>query len=153
MRRNDKAITDPGLLDEILNKAIICRLALCDDGVPYIVPLNFGYSDGYLHFHSATEGRKLEILKKSPRICFEIETDTEPDPGGTPCAWSMRYRTIIGYGVAEFVDDPGEKLASLNQIVKKFLGKDGFRFTVESMAKIVVFRVKITEMTGKQSRI
>ena len=50
---------------------------MTDGGVPYIVPLNYGYeyADGELtfYFHSAKEGRKLEILKKNPTVCLELD--------------------------------------------------------------------------------
>ena len=57
MRRQDREITEFGKLMEIINRCDVCRLALNDDGYPYILPLNFGTEvhDGKLtlYFHSA----------------------------------------------------------------------------------------------------
>ena len=33
---------------------------MCRNDVPYVVPLNFGYSQGRFHFHGAHEGLKLD---------------------------------------------------------------------------------------------
>jgi len=57
MRRREKQITDTKQMEQILAQAQVCRLAMVDKGHPYVVPLNFGYRDGALYFHSALEGR------------------------------------------------------------------------------------------------
>lgn len=75
MRRKDREITDICAILDLVSECKVCRLAMTDGGVPYIVPLNYGYeyADGALtfYFHSAKEGRKLEILKKNPTVCLE----------------------------------------------------------------------------------
>ena len=53
MRRSDKQIKDGKIIEKILEEAMVCRLALCDDGRPYIIPLNFGFKNNHLYFHSA----------------------------------------------------------------------------------------------------
>ena len=58
MRRKDKEIKDQALLESILVKAAICRLAMSENNVPHVVPLNFVYADDHLYFHSAREGQK-----------------------------------------------------------------------------------------------
>jgi len=55
MRRKDREVTD---LSEIMKNCDVCRLALNDDGFPYILPLNFGMAVNgekiTLYFHSAS---------------------------------------------------------------------------------------------------
>jgi len=63
MRRTDKEILDQELLEKILKEELVCRIALNDQGNPYLVPMIFGYQDHYLFLHSAKEGRKIDILK------------------------------------------------------------------------------------------
>ena len=68
MRRNDREITDLNEIISIINDCKVIHLAMVDDGEPYLLPLNFGYSceSGAFSFfcHSAREGRKLDILRK-----------------------------------------------------------------------------------------
>ena len=69
MRRNDREITDSREILSIVNECKVIRLAMLDEqGLPYIIPLNFGYrfADGVFTFycHSAREGRKLELLRR-----------------------------------------------------------------------------------------
>jgi hypothetical protein len=77
MRRKDKEISDIALIEDIITKARVCRLALYDNARPYIVPLCFGYKDNILYFHSAPEGKKLSLLRNNNRVCFEFDTDHE----------------------------------------------------------------------------
>ena len=72
MRRKDKEITNFSELEEILNKAKICHLAFLDDHAPYIVPVHYGYKKNHLYIHAATEGKKIDLLRKNPNICFEV---------------------------------------------------------------------------------
>ncbi|MBK8479466.1 MAG: pyridoxamine 5'-phosphate oxidase family protein [Opitutaceae bacterium] len=72
-----KAITDPTILAEIFASAEVCRIAMVDHGEPYLVPMNFRVLDNALYFHSSATGRKIEILKKSNRVCFEIESQAK----------------------------------------------------------------------------
>ena len=53
MRRSDKEMKDRAWMESILRKALVCRIALCADQEPYLVPMNFGYRDGCLYLHSA----------------------------------------------------------------------------------------------------
>ena len=53
MRRKDREITDICAILELVSECKVCRLAMTDGGVPYIVPLNYGYeyADGALTFY------------------------------------------------------------------------------------------------------
>ena len=68
MRRSDREIKDFDEIIKVINKCDVCRLAINDGDYPYIVPMNFGLNieDGkvVLYFHCASEGKKLELLKK-----------------------------------------------------------------------------------------
>ena len=63
MRRNDREIKDRKDIDEIIRRCRVCRLALCDNGQPYVVPLNFGYDGRFLYFHTAPREEKLILSK------------------------------------------------------------------------------------------
>ncbi|MDK2383606.1 MAG: pyridoxamine 5'-phosphate oxidase family protein, partial [Candidatus Korarchaeota archaeon] len=84
MRRKDKEIRDLEEIEEILRRAFVCRIALCEDDRPYCVPMIYCYKEGAIYLHSAKEGKKLEVLKKNNRICFEVEMDVGLVTEGRP---------------------------------------------------------------------
>ena len=71
MRRKEREITAIDEIEEIIGRCDVCRIALTDDNIPYIVTMNFGYSGGVqkkLFFHSAGEGRKIDIIRKNNHV-------------------------------------------------------------------------------------
>lgn len=150
MRRKDKEISDKSEVESIIRKSLVCRLGIADNGTPYIVPLCFGYKDNCLYFHSAREGRKIEILKRNNEVCFEFDENLEVQSGKAACDWGMHYRSVIGHGRASFVDDNAEKRVALDTIMAQYA--DGtFEYTEKALVKALVIKVEIESMTGKKS--
>lgn len=150
MRRTDKQISDRDEIDGIMRRSKVCRLALVDGGGPYLVPLCFGYDGSALYFHSAAAGKKIDLLKKNRNVCFEFDADAQVVPADASCGWTMRYRSVIGSGIAVFVEDPGEKRTALAAIMRQYGGKES-DYSDETLRKTAVIKVEIREITGKKS--
>ena len=150
MRRKEKEIIDKSEIESIIRKSMVCRLGLADNGKPYVIPLCFGYDKGALFFHSAKEGRKIEILKKNNQVCFEFDIAPEVKAGKTACAWGMKYRSVIGFGRALFVEDPEKRRKALDSIMRQYADGD-FEYSEKSFEKALVIKVEIESMTGKKS--
>ncbi|MGD8962612.1 MAG: pyridoxamine 5'-phosphate oxidase family protein [Desulfobacterales bacterium] len=150
MRRKEKEITDKSEIESVIRKSQICRLGLSENGLPYIVPLCFGYQDDSLYFHSATEGRKIDILRRNNQVCFEFDGDTRITTGKTACAWGMQYRSVIGYGTASFIEDPEKKRRALDIIMGQYA--DGaFEYSGKALDKTLIIKIDISSITGKKS--
>ena len=93
-----------------------CRLALNDDGYPYILPLNFGIKivDGkvILYFHSALEGYKVDIIKKDNRASFEMDCKHQLQYFKEKGYCTMAYESVIGSGRIRILEE-----------VEKIIGK------------------------------
>jgi nitroimidazol reductase NimA-like FMN-containing flavoprotein (pyridoxamine 5'-phosphate oxidase superfamily) len=150
MRRKDKEITDKNIIGEILTKSKICRIALTDGEIPYIVPLNFGFSDNCLYFHSASSGRKIGLLKKGGRVCFEMEQGSEIIRREVACDWTARYRSVIGYGTIEILTGREDKIHGLDIIMKHY-GKTNNQYIESNVDRIVILKLTIDEISAKQS--
>ena len=148
MRRNDREITDKSAIEDIIRRSLVCRLGMCDDGQPYVVPLCFGYLDGALYFHSALEGRKLDALRANPRVCVEFDIDQRIAPAATLVQNTMHYRSVIGFGMATFVEDPDEKRRGLLAIVEQYTEMTE-TLPDEALPRVAVIKVTLEELTGK----
>jgi nitroimidazol reductase NimA-like FMN-containing flavoprotein (pyridoxamine 5'-phosphate oxidase superfamily) len=151
MRRQEKEITDRSQLEAIIAASQVCRLAMSDGGQPYIVPLCFGYRENRLYFHSAAEGRKIDILRRNPQVCFEFDLDARTVPSDSACGWTMHYHSVIGFGTAEILDGPEDKRLALEIIMKHYAGDGPHHFAGKAFDKTLVIQVTIAQMTGKQS--
>lgn len=152
MRRREKAITDPAAVEAILQAASVCHLGLVDGDEPYVVPVSFGFRDHALYFHSALEGRKMEILRRHPRVCFQVETDCRVVPAAEPCDWGARFRSVIGYGRAELLEDPAAKRFGLAVVMAHYAGPgQTFIFPDRMLQRTAVVRIAVEELSGKHS--
>lgn len=154
MRRHDRMIKDRETLLSILDNADVCRVAMHDTPFPYIVPLNYGYTwDDKLvfYFHCAPEGRKLACIRRNNHVCFEIDTGHELVQHDHACDWGMRYKSIIGNGLIEIIDNHEEKIRGLDLLMRhyKFKGEQS-KYDEHVFKHTVVLRMSVTEFTGKQ---
>lgn len=150
VRRREKEIEDPAELGRILARARVCRVAMCDGDRPYLVPLSFALDGGDLVLHSARAGRKLEVLRRNPAVCFEVEEGVEVAPGASACTTGMRFRTVIGEGTAEVVEDRAERARLLALFGPRY-GAPAGPLPEAELERTVVIRVRVRALTGKRS--
>ncbi len=150
MRRKDREIKDKTEIERIIKKALVCRVALSDGNSPYVFPVCFGFKDGCLYFHSAQEGKKIEILKKNNKVCFEMDIDTELVEGEKGCEWGIRYSSIIGFGTASFVEDAEEMKKALSILLEHY-SDEKYEFSEHSLNQVAVIKIHIESLTGKSS--
>lgn len=151
MRRKDKEITNSSDLEVILQKAKVCRLGLFDGNLPYIVPVHYGYDTGEIFIHTAKEGKKIDLIKKNPKVCFEVELDHKVINTGIPCKWSTSYKSIIGYGTASFLTDIEEKKKALEILINHYSPDTVYNFSKKMVDSVSIIKITIDRMAGKQS--
>jgi len=155
MRRSDREITDRREIDDLLFRAMVCRVAFAVDGEPYIVPLSHGYDPaaGALFFHTAQEGKKNDCIEANPRVCFEVEGHVEVKEGDErACSWGVRYESVIGFGTIVEITDPAEKARACLLLTEQQAGRS-MNWTVDEKAVSAtrVWRLDIESLTGKRS--
>jgi len=154
MRRKDREIKDREELEKILLLCKTCHVAMVDGSLPYVVPLSFGYrfvNDNVLElfFHSAYEGRKIEILKKNNMVCFEMSNEGEPLFADAPCNSGYYFSSIIGNGRVAFIENAEEKCEALSFMFRHQSGKDAV-FTAEQAETVCVYKIVSADFTGKK---
>jgi len=155
MRRKDREITAIDDKIAVLAQCKVCRLGLSENNYPYIIPLNYGYvyedSKLTLFFHSAKEGKKIEIIQKNNNACFEIDCDEKLIEGEKACNYSYEFKSIIGFGKIEFLKTTDEKIKALNLLMKHQTGKEiEYKFTENELDKVCIYKMLVEEFTGKQ---
>ena len=148
MRKKEREIKDRKAIDGIIRRCRVCHLAMCDDGQPYVIPLNFGYDGRFLYFHAALEGRKIDIIKRNNRVGFEFDILHDIVTAQHACDWGAKYESVIGSGTAEIVDDLDAKKEALEWIMRQY-GSGVNDFSYEIIKKTLILRVLILEISGK----
>lgn len=150
MRRKDQEIRDKAIIESIMRKEMVCRIALSDNNMPYIVPMNFGYKNNSLYLHSAKEGKKIEIIKNNNNVCFEIDTDHELIKSEKACSWGMKYRSVIGFGKAHLIDNSEEKRRALDIIMEHYSSKSSYDYLEKEIDNVAIIKIEIESIIGKE---
>lgn len=153
MRRQDCIVTDLTEIKSILDGCKTCHVAMVDNGAPYVVPLSYGYcieeNTLTLYFHSAKEGRKIDILQKNNSVCFAISSEGEPAFSEIPCNSGYYFSSIIGDGKVFFIDNDDEKCAALAFIFEHQTGQK-VNFSAEQADPVLIFKVVSKCFVGKK---
>lgn len=152
MRKKDREIRDPEEILDILARASVCRIGLCDGDLPYVVPVCFGHRDGGIYIHSSSEGKKIDIIRQNNNVCFEVEVDVELVTAESACRYTMKFKSVIGFGKAHIVEDPDEKKKGLDIIMEHYSGSADHEYTEKGFDLATIIRIDIQRMTGKRSK-
>ena len=152
MTRREFEVTDQAVIRNILDDSKVLHLGLVDDGVPYVVPMNYGYKMDSgrltLYLHSAVKGYKLDVIAKNPTCCFEMEWNVKPFAGKIACQNGITYYSLMGRGKAVLVEDVKEKEEAMTLLMKTQTGKD-FTFNERLVSIVSVIRIEVSEYTAK----
>lgn len=151
MRRSEKEIQRKDI-DAVIRKALVCRLAMAKDNIPYIIPLSFGYDGENIYIHTAKEGKKVDIFLENPDVCFEFENEVELIRSErSACQWSFSFQSIIGHGKIREIVTLLEKKKALGEIMNQYSSKK-WNFIDSAVQSVRVWRIEIISLTGKQSK-
>lgn len=145
--------TEKSEIKKIIDKCDVCYLAMSDEeNKPYVLPFNFGYKNGTIYFHSAPEGKKIEILRKNPQVSVAFSTDHKLFHRNeeVACSYGMQFRSVVAFGKIVFIDDFDEKEEVLNIIMRKYTGKD-FDYNAPAVKNVAIYKMEITQIEGRLS--
>ena len=118
------------------------RLALSCNDIPYIVPMSYVFSDGRIYLHSRGQGKKVELVSKNPRVCFEVD-HLDKD----------RWSSVLASGAARLSSDAEAKRRMFDAFTgKEMKGHGGKQFSREALEKMdmTIWEIEIGELTGRE---
>ncbi len=155
MTRREREVTDLNEIARILDTAKVVHLGLVDNGEPYVVPMNYGYTlqNGVLtlYLHGAMRGRKIDVMRRNSSVFFSLECDVQPFEDDVACRYGMAYSSIMGKGTAVIVEDVEEKKSALSCLMKTQTDKD-FEFSDKMVSVVQVIRIDVADFTAKQRK-
>ena len=144
-------ITDKKEIEDIIGQCDVCFVGITEsDGTPYVIPMNFGYSDGEIILHSAPEGKHIKLLELSNRVCVTFCAERKlvfqhPD---VACSYSMQSKSVLCKGSVSFIEELEEKESALNITMKNYTDRP-FKYSKPALLNVKVWRVRVDEMTAK----
>ena len=151
MRRNKQALSEVECR-EILGRCTSGTLAvLGDEGYPYAVPLSYVFHNGHIYFHCARSGHKLDAVRACDKVSFCVIDRDEVIPE----KFTTKYRSVIVFGRAREVTDPGEIEGIMRALAGKYSpdeSEDAFQHEMRSSGALCVLALDIEHLSGKQGK-
>lgn len=150
MRRHRQQLSQEESIS-ILERATSGTLALLgDDDYPYAVPISFVYHEGFLYFHSAVEGHKIDAILRHDKASFCV-IDQDNVQGEK---YTTYFRSVIAFGHVSIIEDADEKLATARLLGNRYNPHQDEALQKEidkGLHRMVMIRMKIEHLTGKEA--
>lgn len=140
-------------IKEVISQNIIGRLGCHADGKTYVVPVSYAYDGDSLYVRSF-EGMKIEMMRKNPNVCFQLDKMED----------MADWESVIIWGTFEELKDVKEREKGLKILLSRILPNIAsemvkltpeWPFPTTDLRNIegIVFRIHIKEMTGRCEKL
>ena len=136
-------------IEHLLYSSIIGRIGCHADNITYVVPVTYAYDGKHIYGHT-DEGMKIEMMRKNPLVCFEVDIIENMN----------NWRSVIAWGKFEELKSPEEHEEGMRKLMDVVMPlmtgeatighpkKDTHPKSIEAMQG-VVYRIELTEKTGR----
>jgi nitroimidazol reductase NimA-like FMN-containing flavoprotein (pyridoxamine 5'-phosphate oxidase superfamily) len=135
-------------IEQLLKQQLIGRIGCHADGLTYVVPVSYAYDGDYIYSRTF-EGMKINMMRRNPDVCFEVE-DTKS---------LSKWRSVVAWGSFEELQEglerkeavrvlKGRKLPAMSSETMK-LGSIWPFSSVDENIDGVIFRIRLKEKTGR----
>ncbi|MBS1791759.1 MAG: pyridoxamine 5'-phosphate oxidase family protein [Acidobacteria bacterium] len=121
----------------LLRKGRVGRLGCCSEGKPYVVPINYLFDGKFVYMHSLS-GYKIDALRANPQAC--LQTDIVED--------DYHWRSVLAFGICEEVTNETLRKRVLDEFLKRLPHQTPVETHLSDPAKVIVFRLRVSEITG-----
>ncbi|MHB1928537.1 MAG: pyridoxamine 5'-phosphate oxidase family protein [Acidimicrobiales bacterium] len=151
-RHQDRASYERTVVNAILDEGMICHVAACVDGVPWMIPTAYGREGDTLYLHGASGNHLLKVAGEGGDVVVTVSLLDGMVLARSTFNHSFNYRSVVVFGRAEEVSDPAEKAHALEVIVDHLLpgrSKEARSPTNSELRQTRVVRLPITEASAK----
>ena len=136
-------------IEEVLRHQQVGHIGCHADGITYVVPISYAYDGTYVYGH-AREGMKIDLMRKNPAVCFQVDDMKN----------MANWKSVIAWGDYEELHEKAERDKGLQILVDRVLpilssetthlfphwpfpGNDF------DTIKGIVFRIRLNKKTGR----
>lgn len=139
-------------IETVLHREVVGRIGCHANNTTYIVPMTYAYDGQFVYGHTR-EGMKIDMMRKNPKVCFEVDVMEN----------MSNWRSVIAWGTFEELKTPEEREKGMQQVIDHVMPLLTGEMTVshamidthgkyvEAM-KGVLYRIKLTKKTGRYEK-
>ncbi len=137
-------------IENLLKQEVVGRIACHAGGTTYIVPVNYVYDGTYIYGHSSI-GKKIEMMRKNPEVCFEVDNIKSV----------FRWQSVFAWGRFEEITDVNENEQAMQRLIHRIMPlsdnpadhpSHGFTESdsdIGTKVELIVYRIKVSKKTGR----
>jgi len=137
-------------IEALLEDQVIGRIGCHSAETMYVVPVNYVYDGTNIYCHSA-QGMKIDMMRKNPQVCFEVDKIKDV----------TNWESVIAWGKFEEITDMDEKQKVLQKLVDRvtpYIMDDsvtrehGFvdeESDVGTTVELIMYKIIVTKKTGR----
>jgi nitroimidazol reductase NimA-like FMN-containing flavoprotein (pyridoxamine 5'-phosphate oxidase superfamily) len=145
-------ILNSNQIEHVLQSLIVGRIGCHADNKTYIVPVTYAYDGKYIYGHTK-EGLKINMMRKNPMVCFEVDVLEN----------MSNWRSVIALGKFEELKTPEHRKEGMKILMDSVMPlmtgettisnslRDSHQNTIEAM-KGIVYRIELIEKTGRYEK-
>ena len=139
-------------IETVLHREVVGRIGCHANNTTYIVPMTYAYDGQFVYGHTR-EGMKIDMMRKNPKVCFEVDVMEN----------MSNWRSVIAWGSFEELKTPEEREKGMQQLIDRVMPlltgettvsqamTDGHGKYIDAMTG-VVYRIKLTKKTGRYEK-
>ena len=137
-------------IEDVLKENVLGRIGCSDGEKIYVVPINYAYDGKSIIAHSSL-GMKIEMMRKTPKVCFEVDDMKSFTNWKSVIAWG-EYHELENdrdryFALKFFVDRLMFMNISSTAVISEMEDKKTHPSTVT--IKPVVYRIILAEKSGR----
>lgn len=137
-------------IDSLLKEQVIGRIGCHADDCTYVIPVNYVYDGNFIYCHSSM-GQKIEMMRKNPSVCFEVDEIQS----------TFRWKSVIVWGRFEEITDIDAKQQAMQRLIHRIMpfsdkptdhpahGITDNESNIGVSVELILYRIKIERMTGR----
>lgn len=140
-------------IEKVISENFIGRLGCHADDETYVVPISYAYDGKYIYFRSF-EGLKISMMRKNPKVCFQIDTIKD----------MANWESAIVWGTFEELTNEEDRNMGLERLMSRTLPEiagEMQKFSAEwpfptgnfKQIEGVVYRIRITKKSGRKEMV
>lgn len=159
-RRKDRAVTDDAWIRAFLDRAAVGVLATESEGQPFVNSNLYVYdpAEHAIYLHTAFRGRTRANIEANPRVCFTVMEMGRLLPDEVALEFSVEYASVVVFGSATIVNDPGEAKRALQALLDRYAphltpGEDYRPPIASEIKRTTVIKVSVEAWSAKKKEV
>lgn len=138
-------------IEKIIKSCKTCYVAMSENDVPYVLPMNFALDGDAVILHSDQSGRMWETLHKNPKVCINWTLGEELawQDVRVGCSYRVKSKSALVEGTVEFIDDYDEKERCLHLLMAQYSDRE-FKFNAPAVKNVGIMKVQIEKISAKE---